>query len=214
MTDYSRFKCRFIPKEEIWKTADDFRFKHWPSGSLPVDIESIIDLKLNMHIIPQRNVKEYAKIDAYLRGDFTGIVVDEKQYMDDRDRYKNRLRFSFAHEIGHYILHRYAYEQLDFDTPRDLLEFISNVPEDEYEDFEWQANEFAGRLLVPRNELIKEIDGVVSILKENILLELLESDPSRVLERVSPSLCKPFGVSEQVIEKRVRRENLWPPEKP
>lgn len=212
MNEYSDFKCKFIHKEDIWKIADDFRSKHWPSGDLPVDIERVIESGLNMDIIPHHALKELAKIDAYLRSDFTGIVVDERQYMDDLDRYKNRLRFSFSHEIGHFILHRYAYEQLNFNAPKDLFDFIMNVPEDEYSDFEWQANEFAGRLLVPHDDLVKVVDDAYKFLKDNSLLKMLEADPLRVLERVSPYLCKPFGVSEEVIEKRVRRENLWPPE--
>lgn len=211
MNDYSGFKCKFIPKEDIWKNADDFRLKYWPSDKLPVDIERVIETGLGMDIIPHQGLKELVKIDAYLRSDFTGIVVDEKQYMDNFDRYKSRLRFSLSHEIGHFVLHRYAYEQLDFNAPKDLFDFIMNVPEGEYTDFEWQAIEFAGRLLVPHDELVKVVADVFGFLKENSLLKMLEADPFRVLERVSPYLCKPFGVSEDVIEKRVRRENLWPP---
>jgi hypothetical protein len=36
-------------------------------------------------------------------------------------------------------------------------------------------------------------------------------DPDAVLSRISPTLCKPFGVSTEVIETRVKREGLWPP---
>ncbi len=113
--------------------------------------------------------------------------------------------------MGHFVLHQYLYEQLVFDTPKDLFDFITNVPEEEYNSFEWQANEFAGRLLVPRDQLMHEIDKVIIQLRENSLLDLLESEPDGVLERVSPVLCKPFGVSEQVIELRVQKEGLWPP---
>lgn len=91
------------------------------------------------------------------------------------------------------------------------MDFIINIPENEYNDFEWQANEFAGRLLVPRDALIWEIAKIHQILKDTSLLNLMDSEPDRVLERVSPILCKPFGVSEDVIEKRVLREKLWPP---
>src|SRR4030042_3340486 len=211
MIDYFTFKCKFIPKDQIWPIAENFRSKYWPSGALPVDIEQIIDSGLNMFVIPECNIREYAKIDAYLRSDFTGIVVDEKQYMDERDRYKSRLRFSFAHEVGHYVLHQYVYSQLKFDSPKDLFNFIMNVPESEYNDFEWQANEFAGRLLVPREALISEIEKIFTLLKENSFLDMLQTESDRVLERVSPYLCRPFGVSEKVIEKRVQREGLWPP---
>src|SRR4030042_6830436 len=109
MIDYSEFKCTFIPQEDIWRIGDDFRRQYWPSALLPVNVEWIIENGLMMDIIPEHGIRQYAKIDAYLRTDFSGIVVDIEQYMDQRGRYENRLRFSFAHEIGHFILHRYIY---------------------------------------------------------------------------------------------------------
>ena len=97
-------------------------------------------------------------------------------------------------------------------SPEDWKDFILNVPENEYRSFEWQANEFAGRLLVPYPELETEMEKVGEILKENNLITFLEMDPDAVLSRISPMLCKPFGVSTEVIERRVKREGLWPPD--
>ena len=85
------------------------------------------------------------------------------------------------------------------------------MPETEYRSFEWQANEFAGRLLVPYQELETEMEKVGEILKENNLITFLKMDPDAVLSRISPMLSKPFGVSTEVIERRVKREGLWPP---
>jgi len=82
----------------------------------------------------------------------------------------------------------------------------------EYRSFEYQANEFAGRLLVPREDLIHEIEKSVETLKRNNMLEYLKGDPYAVLSRISPQLAKPFGVSTDVIETRVKREDLWPPD--
>jgi hypothetical protein len=65
---------------------------------------------------------------------------------------------------------------------------------------------------VPYPELKSEVGKVSKILKENNLLPFLEIDPDAVLSRISPMLCKPFGVSTEVIEKRVKREGLWPPD--
>lgn len=81
------------------------------------------------------------------------VLFDIEQYMDVQCRYENRLRFSFAHEIGHYMLHGYIYETFEIDTPQEYLNFVMNFPENEYKSFEWQANEFAGSLLVHRTRL-------------------------------------------------------------
>jgi len=91
------------------------------------------------------------------------------------------------------------------------MHFVLNVPDSEYGHFEFQANEFAGRLLVPRESLILEIEACLETLKKNGLLNYVSENPDAVLSRISPTLCKPFGVSTQVIEIRVQREELWPP---
>ena len=127
------------------------------------------------------------------------------------DRFANRMRFSFAHELGHFFLHKDLYTRFGIESPEDWKDFILNVPENEYRNFEWQANEFAGRLLVPHPELEAEMEKVSDILRESDLVTFLGKDPDAVLSRISAMLCKPFGVSTEVIERRVKREGLWPP---
>jgi len=86
------------------------------------------------------------------------------------------------------------------------------LPESEYASFEWQANEFAGRLLVPYDMLKSEVDKVYEIIKKDPdLRDYLKRDQDALLSRVAPSLRRKFGVSEKVIKTRVGREELWPP---
>ena len=110
------------------------------------------------------------------------------------DKFANRMRFSFGHELGHFFLHKDLYMRFGIDSPERWKDFISNVPESEYRNFEWQANEFAGGLLVPYLELQTEMEKAKDILKENDLISFLEIDPDAVLSRVSSMLCKPFGI--------------------
>ncbi len=205
MIDYSEIHCEFMTKDQIDEQADDFYNQHWGNNNLPVDIELIIE-KLGLEIIPIENLEN---IDAYLSINNNSIFVKYKIYIDER--YENRLRFSFAHEIGHLILHKNIISKMTFNTAEEYYEFITNFPENEYGFFEYQANEFAGRLLVPYNRLVEEVDNVNNLIIQHNKQELLQKDPDQMLEIVSPTLCKPFGVSEDVIKKRVDRENLWPP---
>ncbi len=39
-----------------------------------------------------------------------------------------------------------------------------------------------------------------------------KADPNAVLSCISTQLSRPFGVSTDVIERRVDREKLWPPD--
>jgi Zn-dependent peptidase ImmA (M78 family) len=208
--DYSEFKCRWIEPVSLWNIADEARIKYWPEASLPIDAEGIIEFRLKLDIEPIKNLLSAIDIDAYLKRDLSGIVVDYDCYMNDK--FANRMRFSFAHELGHFFLHKELYLKFGVISPEDWKDFILNVPENEYRSFEWQANEFAGRLLVPYQELEAEMEKVGEILEENNLRTFLSKDPDAVLSRISPMLCKPFGISTEVLEKRVKREGLWPPD--
>ncbi|MBU2544944.1 ImmA/IrrE family metallo-endopeptidase [Patescibacteria group bacterium] len=113
------------------------------------------------------------------------------------DRYQNRLRFSFAHEIGHFILHKNIYENFNIKTFKDFYDFLTNnISQDQYSYFETQANKFANHLLVPREVLKeqreKEIEKQKDIPK-NISNKTLNS-------YLAIPLSKKFGVSEKVIE--------------
>jgi Zn-dependent peptidase ImmA (M78 family) len=130
--------------------------------------------------------------------------------MDKRDRYANRLRFTFAHEVGHFILHKYLYNRFSFSTIEEFFEFQRSFPEDQYSYFEYQANEFAGRLLVPRESLVTELDNLLGLVKNDPRFSrIMKSDPEIILNRLTPKLCKPFGVSEEAIKRRIQREGLW-----
>jgi hypothetical protein len=206
--DYSAFKCKWIDHNQLRELADQKRQKYWPEGILPVDTTKIIELRLRLEVEPMFDLLSTLDVDAYLKSDLSGIVVDHDCYMNDK--FLNRLRFSMAHELAHYFLHREIYSSLSLSSPEDWKEFIQNVPETEYEAFEYQANEFAGRFLVPYEKLKSAIMDSIEMIKRSGI-EYLLSDSDMVLSRISPFLRRIFGVSEQVIEIRVRREKLWPP---
>jgi hypothetical protein len=209
MQNISRFKCPYIERHDIWKSAEEFRTQHWPERTLPIDIETIVEKRLKLDIAPAHGLHDELDIEAYLRRDLTGIVVDCKRYMDER--FMNPLRFSYAHELGHLMLHKDIYTKFPIDNLEEWKRFILDVPDREYGFIEYQANEFAGRVLVPRELLISELDKCVSQLEEAGLLDYFATNPAAVLSSISPTLCKPFGVSDTVIEIRVDREGLWPP---
>jgi len=208
--DRSEFRCQWVPKENIWQAVDKFTDQYWPEKKVPVNMELIVEDRLGLFIDPIHSLLDEYDVDAWLRVDLSGIVVDHDRYMGER--FQNRLRFSLAHEVGHFILHKKIFDELPFSTPGEWKDFVLAMPGHEYRSFEWQANEFAGRLLVPCDNLADQIIRTKDIIKENGLIEFLKNDPDAVLERVSPLLCKPFGVSEEVVGIRAKRENLWPPE--
>ncbi|MHB9072488.1 MAG: ImmA/IrrE family metallo-endopeptidase [Desulfobaccales bacterium] len=208
--DYSSFKCQWIDKNQLRKLADQIRKEYWPEDILPIDTAKIVELRLRFDVEPVPGLLSALDMDAYLKNDLSGIVVDQTCYM--QDKFANRLRFSLAHELGHYFLHKDVYAGLPLASIEDWKNFILTVPEPEYENFEWQANEFAGRFLVPYDNLKSKVEESLEMIRNSGLIEYLQQDPDAVLSRVSPFLRKSFGISEQVIVFRVKRENLWPPE--
>jgi hypothetical protein len=199
-----------MDKQIIRQKADDVRTTYLPNSGIPVDSQYIAEISLRLDIDPLKGLFAEFEIDAWLKHDLSGMIVDHDRYMDER--FNNRLRFSFAHELGHYFLHRTLLKNLNFTCFPEWKEFILTLPEKEYKSFEWQANEFAGRLVVPLPALKIHFNAVCKkIREENSLLAILAKDPDLVLSSVSPTLCRPFGISDEVIETRVQREGLWPP---
>ena len=97
-------------------------------------------------------------VDAALLPDLSGIYIDQDELRawDQQDHWiEKRLRFSVAHEIGHYVLHA----KLLKDKFTSIEEFKAWAEDREnYSAAEYQADEFAGRLLVHREILLKEYD--------------------------------------------------------
>ncbi len=205
----AEFRCKWIRREEIWDCAEGIRNQYWPTGKLPVDVEAIVEITLRLDIEPVPGLYQQIDTEAYLRSDLAGIIVDHEHYMNEK--YANRMRFSFAHELGHLFLHKDFYTRFVFESAVEWKDILLNLPDADYKYFEYQANEFAGRLLVPRDCLIHEIENALDTLRSNNLLEHIKSDPYAVLSAISTRIGRAFGVSSEVIEKRVEREHLWPP---
>jgi len=204
------FKCPRIGLEKLRKTADEARERYWPEDTFPVDMEEIIELRLFLNIEPLQDLLSDFDALAFLKTDLSGVVVDQKCFI--KDNFSNPLRFALAHELGHYFLHRRLYTKFAFASPEEWKDFIINLPEGEYRAFEWQANEFAGRFLVPYLALQQKVGDSLEVIRQQKLVGYLKKNPDIVLSRVSPDLRRFFGVSEEVMERRVKGEGLWPPQ--
>ena len=114
--------------------AKDTLENYWPTGSYPVDPVEIA---------------RHAGIEVYtsqLGTDTWGMLVggdnNVTMYLD-KDQPLNRMRFSAAHELGHYMTHTTSDER--------LADYVKAIPVGNL--FEVIANEFAGSLLMPESEL-------------------------------------------------------------
>jgi Zn-dependent peptidase ImmA (M78 family) len=138
-------------KAGIWAAAEELRQQHAKDlGNVPVDVLTTIEVRLRLDVVPFENLLTKYSVDAALMQDFSGIYVDKAsyRYLEGRPLYEfNRLRFSLAHELGHCILHRKLTGESKFKTLDDFRNWMKSYNDARYS-LEWEANEFAGRLLM------------------------------------------------------------------
>jgi len=167
-----------------------------------------VEFELGIEIRTIFNLKEAGDVDALLLGDLQTIVVDQNDFLSDRAQ--NRLRFSIAHEIGHLVLHNDTFSKIQYVSIEEWIAFFQKMPEDQYTWIEQHAYEFAGCLLVPKEKLIERLNDAVALAK-NAGFEAWDSSGDSTRQFVAHGIARYFEVSEQVIERRLNRENLWPP---
>ena len=139
----------YINYEEIEKEANNFLSKYNPNRKIPVPIEEIVELKLEISIIPKMKMFSQHGIDAFLSADFTELYIDQEHYMSQT----NRSRFTLAHEVGHYVLHKDIIKSIN--TLEKWKEYLLGQGS-RRAIYEIQADNFAGCLLMPQPEVIEE----------------------------------------------------------
>ena len=197
MGNIEHYKPPNFSQEDIRKSADDIRLKFW-GDRLPTDVELIAERDLDILLTPLPGIRQINKTDA--------ILLINREIVYDTDVIPFRIRFSIAHEIGHLILHTDFLNKFGIASIKDYAAFTSKIPEYIWDKIETQANEFAGRILVPKENLIKEIKMMSDKIEEaraiiNFDIHTLNTIVSRVLH-------KKFEVSEGVIKIRLEREKI------
>jgi len=193
--DYAKVNVPFLGNAKIKNRAESFRKRLWDS-SIPVDIEKIIELKLKFNIIPSPGLEKFCDVDALIASDWQDIYVDYDRYLDER--YDNRLRFSLAHEIGHFVLHKEIWSSFRIRNFRDYYKLIKDISPETYYRLEIQARKFAGFLLVPPEVLIKEKDKILRKVESGAVLKKIEKN--KLNSYIAIPLSKIFAVSEDVVK--------------
>ena len=156
MPDFSDFKCKWLNKEDIRAEAEQARSKYWPEYTLPIESEIVIQGKLGIDIVFLKPLFHGALSNAFLSFDRTKIYIDKYAY--NCGRLDEKINFDLAHEIGHYLLHEEVYDYLQKKIKSSMIILILRklrlIRKSEMDQF--QANEFAGRFLVPITELSRE----------------------------------------------------------
>lgn len=193
--------------DQLAKKSHELLLKHNPDKDIPVPIESIVEFSFGIEIVPLPSLKAAYDIDSFLANDLSEIWVDQAVL---ESRSPNRYRFSLAHELAHVVLHKDVISEMKFSSVSEWVKVMQTIPELEWDWLEYQAYTLAGLLLVPS-------DGLNTKLK--LAIEMARQQGARVIEapdEAEPFICewlgRQFQVSGQVIQKRLRKAGLWPPE--
>jgi hypothetical protein len=193
-------KIRF---PDIRKRADGIS-AGFKDKSMPLNISDALEFDLGFEIIPAKDLLDGANTHALLYNNAKKILIDKEYYLDKRQQ--NVVRFTLAHELGHYYLHEHY---RSFKKIEDWISFQNEVSSSDLNWFEAQADEFAGRLLVP-------LDMLKECVKEEVIPHLKrfarkDIDSDNVLEAAAGILfdkCN-FGIPTNNIAQRLRREGVW-----
>jgi Zn-dependent peptidase ImmA (M78 family) len=179
---------------------------HHSKRTIPVPIEDIIEFRYGISIVPIPGLLASREIDAFTSKNWKTIYVDQT-ILEQKSGF--RYRFSLAHELGHIELHQDIQNQIQFSSVDEWKAALKRIPENLRSRFEFQAYDFAGLFLVPSEELKRERDQLLKVL------ERAKFDIKHQADAAKPYLCtrlgKHFEVSQGVIDRRLEKDNLWPP---
>ncbi len=148
------------------------------AASTPVDIDKVAE-RLGLVIV-----------EKPLEEEFSGfLAVKEKTIVINAQHSYVRRRFTAAHEVGHYVLHRRMHENTEVFIDHTVY-FRKNNLDDVDHQIELEANSFAAGLLMPRM----------------CIETYLEKTPSLDLSKSSgiKTLADEFEVSRSAMEYRLQ----------
>ena len=200
------FRPAVLSYDDLRKHAAAFLEEFHEERTLPVPIEEIVEFDYEIEVIPIDGILDDLEVDAFLTSDLRTIYVDEF-VMKHRHR---RLRFSLAHEISHYELHRPLYEESRIASVQDWRRLQDSISEDDYAWFEYQAHALAGLILVPEDELRQHfISAVDAARRAGLSSDTIDSEVGRTY--IADALAGSFDVSTEVIERRMEKDGFWSP---
>ncbi len=188
----------YIHPEDSRTIADAFLAEHSRAGVLPVPIESIVEFKLGINIVPIPGLQDRIGTVGFITSDLTEIDVD----LDVAERHASRFRWTIAHEVGHILLHRPLYEAQAFATPDEWKRWIGSIPDRLYRNLEIQANTMAAQILMPLPALSRCFEEMIGKAAAHGV------DWKTGPDTIYRQLARKFGVAPDSIKYALRNEGI------
>jgi Zn-dependent peptidase ImmA (M78 family) len=180
--------------EEINQLADQAlsRFMSRYGAALPINPEKLLETEYDMQIIPIPGLRALGGFECSFSRDGTTILVDQDDY--ENELASSRLTFTFAHELGHKIMHeQYAL-------------YVDELTDAQIRRLETQSGMFAAMFLMPEPILLGVIATEIIDRFEQIARTELSLDAC--VSYSITSLANYFGVSNLAMENRIKNIDL------
>ena len=224
-------KVKYLRVEEIESSAlyllAEYGRKFDLVQSPPVPVEEILECHIELHLDFDDLPKKLGISDV-----LGATWIQEKQVLIDRSldptlhtSIEGRYRFTLAHELGHWELHRHLFQS---NPGQGLLFNEAPAPaivcrtSSRKEPIEWQADTFAGYLLMPKEMIFQAWKKHYGCLEPYIAAKeiahlsaygSLSEDKYPVVE-ISRKLASDFLVSGQAMQIRLNNLGLIKTEAP
>lgn len=195
---------RVLSYDDLRKLAGKFLDEYWPDRTVPVDIEAIVDVGFGIDIVTVPHLYALVEVAGFITPDGSEIYLDRDVYEHPK---LYHLRFTLAHELAHLYLHEDLLRAADYTTPEEWYEFQERFPEESRSWYEWQANSFAGLILVPAEALAEKLEEAKALAREGGMEVDLEDDRTR--SYLTEWIGRRFEVSAEVISRRGRYDGYW-----
>jgi hypothetical protein len=199
----------WVNPAELRQRVVEFRQLHH-ADDIPVPIDRIAEMDFDLHIVPVTGLYRLACTRGYLTSDCSTIMVDRHCY----DKLEGTYRYTLAHELSHIELHRNLWSALNITSAAEYLEAVESlVSEGEYDRLEWQASNFAGRVLVPEKHLRLQFPPHMEWACDRAQRGVpSDADPQALydiaLRAIATRLAPVFGVHGMTVGIRIAEEGL------
>jgi Zn-dependent peptidase ImmA (M78 family) len=164
-----------------------------------------VDVGVGIDIIPVDGIYAAFGVDAWLSADGSRIHVDQSVASH---HCLHRYRFTLAHELAHRILHQLLLRAAQYGSIDEYYEFQTSIPEEDYMWYEYQANSFAGLVLVPPEPLRRYLQQGVALAWDEQGIRI-DTTVDAHREYLAEWVGRRFEVSGEVILRRCRFDSHW-----
>jgi len=219
---------KYLPEAHIERAANglvySYSCRYGLEADAPVPVDAILECSLGLTL----NIGDLTGrlgLDDVLGATWIEshtVMIDQSLDPEQDSSKEGRFNFTLAHEAGHWELHRF--QVCDPPDQPSLFDFQSEPSivcrTTRYrEPMEWQADCFAGYLLMPEDRVYRAWERVYGSADQYVAFEEIERLKARWgYERptveVAREIAKRFNVSGQAMQMRLEALKLILPERP